>query len=200
MFLNQLSEDELKLYLRLAAVLTAIDNPIVNKKEASLFPRFISPGINEQPKKEILRIESEISLLKSSVCSESTLREAEVEEIIYSTYEDFESVLFAVDKDADPDEAPLPEADRRLALAAKLARRYIRETNLVSTLPASSKVIVFELYAVGLADGEITDAEQALITKLAKTLQVQHFISLDLQESAKSINRALIATLAIISE
>lgn len=213
MFLNQLSKNEQKLYFNIAIVLTAIDNPIDEKD--GVLPEFLRKVYNADPvrfaeqlkpdykwKAKILkRIESEIDLLKKSIFDGyEHANSYETQKTINSVFQDYEKLIFTVDPDADEDEPVLSDAEQRLFFANKLLRRYIREAELKDMLPSARKVMIFELCALSLADGEITELEQNCIKKVSKLLDVEEFIFFDLQESAKSINRALSEALAIISE
>ena len=240
MFTDQIPYSEQTLYVKIAAILTAIDNPITDapdgKQSEGILPASIlgtsffssaaaatkagsiagslvwpfrtgssedSETENEpevESKKYVMRIDSEIDILKKSVIGEDGIGEREVDQAISLAYKDFESLLLTIDPDADEDDHVRSETESRIYHANKLVRRYLREADISDMLPATKKIFIFELYSLSLADGQITDSEQVLIKKIAKLLNIEEFIANDLQESAKEVNRVLGETLAIISE
>lgn len=241
MFTDQIPYSEQTLYVKIAAILTAIDNPITDAPDgkqpegilrASIvgtsffssaaikagsiagsiadrawpFPTASSEDSETEnkpevePKKYIMRIDSEIDILRKSVIGEDGIGEREVDRAISLAYKDFESLLLTIDPDADEDDHVRSETESRIYHASKLVRRYLREADISDMLSATKKIFIFELYSLSLADGQITDSEQVLIKKIAKLLNIEEFIANDLQDSAKELNRVLGETLAIISE
>lgn len=67
-------------------------------------------------------------------------------------------------------------------------------------LPATPKVILFELMLIALRDGNISNIEWALLKEFQQHHQLDDFIFDDLLERAETLNREVNKTVSIILE
>lgn len=69
-----------------------------------------------------------------------------------------------------------------------------------SDFPSLSKIMLYELMLLALADGQINIVEGALLKQFSAACKLEDFIHDDLLERAQSMNRETVKTIAIIFE
>jgi len=72
--------------------------------------------------------------------------------------------------------------------------------NEIEFLPAEPKAMLYELFLLALADGEISSVEEALLRKFARLFEIEEFLYDDLLERAQGMNREAVKALSIILE
>jgi hypothetical protein len=224
MFLNQLSEPQQLLFLSLASMVTAVDNDyndsdhsVASNPVEKLANMFTDVAIQFSPMQKsamplkkalfgqpedvskLVKVEVEINALKKLLETEGTLDSRQIERTIDSAYNDFEKMLSELKEDIDDDEKSSVN-DLKLKYATKLCRRYFNDSKLSDLSSVAVRVFIVELYSISLADGVISELEDKLISKISKIFEMEDFLIQDLKNSALSINRAIVETLAIISE
>lgn len=86
----------------------------------------------------------------------------------------------------------------RVQAAAVVLKELLKAKQL--ELPATPKVILFELMLIALRDGNISNIEWALLKEFQQHHQLDDFIFDDLLERAETLNREVNKTVSIILE
>lgn len=88
-------------------------------------------------------------------------------------------------------------ADERIKAVSAIMEDLISDVGL---LPAASKVMLYELMLLALADGKVSDVEESILLKLSNILGVDDFVYDDLMERARSMNHEVSKSLSLILE
>lgn len=88
----------------------------------------------------------------------------------------------------------------RIVAASAVLKELIYSAGIDLGLPSIAKVMLYELMLIGLADGEISSVEGALLKQFAEQLRMDDDTYDDLLERAEAMNREGSKTLALILE
>lgn len=211
MFLDQLSKEQQTLFLRMSSLLACADDVIVERKndkgDDSLSPelqralhQFFGRGNNSYKDYTLNQSVEELEHIKQALGMGEILQASTVKEIMIEIRDDFLDAIAPILKMYNNEASP----EMRFNVAKTLLDKYMldcgEEAWFENLLPEVRKVIVFELYALALADGLISAEEQRLLLHMAMALGVQEFIAKDLHEAALNINRAILEAKTIICE
>ncbi len=202
MFLHLLSENNKNLFLEIAYLVSISDNPLLwdGRVEAELTGdadlQNIAVKEVEQEKVVLIQFARECG---KSIDDGSGLISAFRRAYVFS--EQCEKVWIALKERLRP--LPLrKQSDRgeRINASCAVLEKFYSEKNGAEFLPAEPKVMLYELFMLALADGEISSVEDALLRKFADLFQIEEFLYDDLLESAQGMNREVVKTVSMILE
>lgn len=209
MFLSPLKHDnEKQLFLKLSCLVSFIDNHFNSNEEDnsnsfSQAPLFFKNNSKESyafDKTKTDVPDSEIIVLKQYVTHELLMSINDFELIFKSVETDFVKATNYIDQDDDDEEKNVPEEIKRVKVASKLVRKYIREAKLINNSPSLMKSMLIELMFIMLADGSISDLEEALVKKITTIFELDDEVYNELLDAAKAISREVVKATAIILE
>ena len=88
----------------------------------------------------------------------------------------------------------------RIMVSSSVLEQLCAPEGEIEILPSEPKVMLYELFSLALADGEISSVEDALLRKFASLFQIEEFLYDDLLERARGMNREAVKALSIILE
>jgi hypothetical protein len=242
MFLRQLPDKELSLFLKFTALITAIDKPAIEiiplerevhalteqynhlKKQGSnsngissifsigkdLAKDALLPIEDKLSKKTIelsiqrqtesisgFNIEKQNKLLVTLLNNSNTINTHVIEEIISPAYADFHTMLLTMYEDVDEEIPHSSEAEYRFIYGTKLSKRYIKEANIIELTNSAKRIMIYDLYSVGLLNKTITDLQDKMIKKIANLLDIEEGIITELKSIAEEVHKKNIEALAL---
>lgn len=184
MFLQLLSDDEKVRFLRIARVFSICDNTLLwdGKTEAEL------TGKTDLSNVSIQESEQEKAILDNFA--------RECGKVYQSN---------ALDKRLIDKLKPLPltkqgSLEGRVNAASELLSELLERKDGEDSLPAVPKVVLYELMLLALADGEISEVEDALLKKYAVAQNIEDFIYEELLDRAKSLSHEASRAVSLILE
>jgi hypothetical protein len=198
MFLNQLQENELRLYLQLASLLAAIDKELQEDAATDVSDTLplLFLNLSKIRKKLILVDVAENEYINNAANQTGKLSASAVKELIHDVQEKFASNLNEVLKlSGELDDA------MRLKIALKAMSSITKKTEaMANMLPEAKKALLFELYSLALMHGVVSKLEEQLLEQIVSDFDIEDFVANDLFEAAKNINRAYVEAHTIITE
>ena len=199
MFLHMLSDKDKEEFLKIATLVSLSDNPLHwdGKTLQQLTGNVVLDTAAFQ------EIETEKSVLDSLIreCGKDSSRSwafvgfGRAEEFVFSEIEKEllkRLVILPLGKMNDPGE--------RIGAASAVMKELLHHAGTDLGLPSISKVMLYELMLLALADGEISTVEGALLRQFAAQQRLDAYTYDDLLERAEGMNREASKTLSLILE
>lgn len=189
MFLQMLSREEQSQFLKTAWLVSICDNPLLwgGKTEDEITGETDLSDVSFQHDK------SETAIMKGfmSECEQNDFEDdcADKIEIEYALIKGLKSL--PITKQNDP--------AQRQQLAEKVLSKLFPK-KIKSSSPASSKIMLYELLLLALADGEVSGTESALIKQFTGLHQIDDSTYADVLDRAETMNREAVKTLSLILE
>jgi hypothetical protein len=204
MFLNQLREEEQKLYLGMASLLAAVDNELKPGEPgredgiAGIFNR-IAASHGQAPVigKASISNEKESEHIKQVALQAGALSKSTIESIIEHAFDQYAEALNQI-----LDLSGELTDEMRLKIAIKQLNNQLKEASelLTGALPETKKALLFELYSLALVDNVISPLEEQLLTSMTTSLGQDSFLAKELRTAAEKIKRAQAEAHTIITE
>lgn len=199
MFLHMLSDKDKNEFLKIATLISLSDNPLhwQGRKLEELTGNVVLDTA------EFLEIDSEKAIL------DSLIRECGLDPSRSWAFVGFgrseEYIFSEIQKQLLKKLVVLPltnmnAQDERITAATAVLKELLHHAGIDLGLPSVSKVVLYELMLLALADGEISAVEGALLKQVAQQIRLDDDTYDDLLERAESINREASKTLALILE
>ncbi|KRG85011.1 hypothetical protein H7691_04365 [Stenotrophomonas sp. CW117] len=205
MFLHLLSDDCQDLFLKIAHLVSISDNTLLwdGKTEAEL------TGDTNLQKVAVKEVEQEKAVLAQFAreCGKDAdewIGGLFVERMSIAAFgEEMDEVWVAFKKKLKS--IPLGkqnDPEERIAVSFSVLEKLHAtvEEDEIEFLPAEPKVMLYELFLLALADGDISSVEDALLRKFADLFQIEEFLYDDLLERAQGMNHEAVKALSIILE
>lgn len=204
MYLHLLSESSQELFLKTAHLVSISDNTLLweGKTEAEL------TGDTNLQKIAVKEVEQEKAVLAQFAreCGKDAdewVGGLFVEDVSIVAFgeDEMDSVWVAFKKKLKS--LPLgkqndPQA--RIMVSSSVLEQLCAPEGEIEILPSEPKVMLYELFSLALADGEISSVEDALLRKFASLFQIEEFLYDDLLERAQGMNCEAVKTLSLILE
>jgi hypothetical protein len=198
MFLNQLKENELKLFVQLASIIVICESAQRNSNEGPFWP-FPMGGTDSENKVTVYqRINVNYADLESvkQISLNKVLNTEIISRSIQSICSDYAEGLNSRLESIDE-----LNNEVRLKVAVALIKKQVHEETLLSNmLPDAKKALLFELYSLALMAGVVGNLKEQLLVEIVVALSIENFIAEDLFDAAKNVNRAQAEAHALITE
>ncbi len=187
MFLQMLSREEQSLFLKTAWLVSICDNPLLwgGKTEDEITGETDLSDVTFQHEK------SETAIMKGfmSECEQNDFEDDGADKIEYALIKGLKSL--PITKQNNP-------AQRQQLAETELSKLFPKK--IKSSSPASSKIMLYELLLLALADGEVSGTESALIKQFTVLHQIDDSTYADVLDRAENMNREAAKTLSLILE
>lgn len=199
MFLNMLTEDQQKLFLEIAHLVSISDDPLLwdGKTEAEL------TGSTDLSKVSFKKSEHEEALMDAFVRECTASQATSIMLPISKLFESSDWVWTSLKNNLKP--LPLGkqnDPNERIAASSEVMRKALKDRDkcMITAQPSAPKIMLYELMLLALADGEISAVESALLKHFADQQKMDDETYSDLLERAKGMNVEANKTLSLILE